>query len=75
MSSWPEPKSPGEILSNFDKVLTDVYFLLERAGMIRCEGEESTISDSESLEGTTCSCSWVARRLSPKVLEPSNVDV
>jgi hypothetical protein len=49
--------------------------LLESAGMIRYKGEELIISDRESLEGTTCSCYWVARRQSQKVLEPSKVNL
>lgn len=49
--------------------------LLESAGMIRYKGEELIISDRESLEGTTCSCYWVARRQSQKVREPSKVNL
>lgn len=48
--------------------------LLESAGMIRYKGEELIILDRESLEGTTCSCYWVARRQVQKVLMPSRVN-
>jgi CRP-like cAMP-binding protein len=49
--------------------------LLESAGMIRYKGEQLIISDRENLEGTTCSCYWVARRQSQKVLEPSKLNL
>jgi CRP-like cAMP-binding protein len=49
--------------------------LFGSAGMIRYNGEELVITDRESLEGTTCSCYWVGRRQSQKVLEPSKINL
>jgi CRP-like cAMP-binding protein len=43
--------------------------LLERAALVEYNGTELIIPDREKLESVACSCYWVARRESAKVLE------